>query len=265
MASIINAATSGGLVTTADTSGVLQLQTAGTTAVTVDASQNVGINATPVNARKLTVSSAGQSDLSVVAGSSDYGQLLFGYVGADNKGIVAYNNSDNSMQFYTNNTERARFNSTGALVLAGGTTSADGKGITFPASMSDSTNANTLDDYEEGTWTPTLGGTATYDIQVGTYTKIGRLINIRFQLRNTAIGTGSTTFITGLPYNATSGGNGVVGYATGIASNFYSIVSHIDNATQIAFNTTNSLGSGINYQATVFATNTYVLGTALYI
>jgi len=43
MASIINAATSGGLVTSADTSGILQLQTASTTAVTVDASQNVGI------------------------------------------------------------------------------------------------------------------------------------------------------------------------------------------------------------------------------
>ena len=41
MASIINAATSGGLISTADTSGILQLQTAGTTAVTVDASQNV--------------------------------------------------------------------------------------------------------------------------------------------------------------------------------------------------------------------------------
>ena len=43
MASIINAATSGGLITTADTSGILQLQTAGTTAVTVDASQNVTV------------------------------------------------------------------------------------------------------------------------------------------------------------------------------------------------------------------------------
>ena len=46
MASIINASTSSGLVQTADTSGVLQLQTASTTAVTVDASQNVGIGTT---------------------------------------------------------------------------------------------------------------------------------------------------------------------------------------------------------------------------
>ena len=137
----------------------------------------VGIGAIPVNARKLTVSSAGQSDLSVVAGSSDYGQLLFGYVGADNKGIVGYNNSDNSMQFYTNNTERARFNSSGAFVLAGGTTSANGIGITFPATQSASTNANTLDDYEEGTWTPSVGSfinlTGTPSLTTSLYTKIG--------------------------------------------------------------------------------------------
>ncbi len=49
MASIINAATSGGLISTADTSGILQLQTASTTAVTVDASQNVGIGVTLSN------------------------------------------------------------------------------------------------------------------------------------------------------------------------------------------------------------------------
>ena len=43
MTTTINASTSSGLVNTADTSGILQLQTAGTAAVTIDASQNVGI------------------------------------------------------------------------------------------------------------------------------------------------------------------------------------------------------------------------------
>jgi hypothetical protein len=43
MASIINAATSGGLISTGDTSGQLQLQTGGTTALTVTSAQNVGI------------------------------------------------------------------------------------------------------------------------------------------------------------------------------------------------------------------------------
>ena len=55
MASIINASTSSGIVQTADTSGVLQLQTASTTAVTVDASQNVGIGTTSP-ATKLDIS-----------------------------------------------------------------------------------------------------------------------------------------------------------------------------------------------------------------
>jgi hypothetical protein len=43
MVASINASTSAGVVTTADTSGILQLQTASTAAVTIDASQNVGI------------------------------------------------------------------------------------------------------------------------------------------------------------------------------------------------------------------------------
>lgn len=49
MASIINASTAGvgGVITTADNSGILNLQTAGTTAVTVNASQNVGVGVTP--------------------------------------------------------------------------------------------------------------------------------------------------------------------------------------------------------------------------
>jgi len=49
MASTINASTSSGLVSTADTSGVLQLQTAGTTAVSIDASQAVTFSAGTAN------------------------------------------------------------------------------------------------------------------------------------------------------------------------------------------------------------------------
>jgi hypothetical protein len=66
MAVTINASTSAGLVQTADTSGVLQLQTANTTAVTVDASQNVGIGtASPTNR------------LHVFGPSGDYRTALF--------------------------------------------------------------------------------------------------------------------------------------------------------------------------------------------
>ena len=55
MTTIINASTSSGLVNSADTSGILQLQTASTAALTIDASQNVGIGITSPT-RKLAVS-----------------------------------------------------------------------------------------------------------------------------------------------------------------------------------------------------------------
>lgn len=81
--------------------------------------------------------------------------------------------------------------------------------IAFPAVQVPSANANTLDDYEEGTWTPILtcatpGNLAiTYAIQTGTYTKIGRQVFVNFVISTsaftwtTAVGT---VVINGLPF-----------------------------------------------------------------
>jgi hypothetical protein len=87
------------------------------------------------------------------------------------------------------------------------TPSTSGAGITFPATASASTDANTLDDYEEGTWTPTLvfsggAGTLSYTTRVGTYTKIGRVVYLSMDLvvsKGTASGTLDT--ISGIPFN----------------------------------------------------------------
>jgi hypothetical protein len=78
-------------------------------------------------------------------------------------------------------------------------------GITFTASQAASADANTLDDYEEGTWTPTAvggttAGTTTYAVQSGRYTKIGNLVTVHFTIEYTATtGTGSL-LIGGLPF-----------------------------------------------------------------
>lgn len=56
--------------------------------------------------------------------------------------------------------------------------------------------------YAEGSWTPSVGGTATYTTQVGRYTKIGRAVHIMCYLVINAIGTGSTSVISGLPFTA---------------------------------------------------------------
>ena len=109
---------------------------------------------------------------------------------------------------------------TGTLISAstigvGGTTpSASGAGITFPATQSASSDANTLDDYEEGSFTPTLNrdGVATsltYSERSGKYTKVGNMVTVYIACVVTAVsssGSGNTT-ITGLPFS-----NGGVGY-----------------------------------------------------
>jgi len=67
-------------------------------------------------------------------------------------------------------------------------------------------SANYLDDYEEGTWTPTYGGstgdpTVTYDTQSGDYTKVGSLVTVRFELGTDAVSGGSgNILINGLPF-----------------------------------------------------------------
>jgi hypothetical protein len=105
--------------------------------------------------------------------------------------------------------ERLRLNGNGALILSGGTATADGVGITFPATQSASTNANTLDDYEEGTFTPTIfgsstAGTGTYNTQIGNYTKVGRAVFFQISLDWSAhTGTGNLR-VGGLPFTTSA-------------------------------------------------------------
>ena len=94
----------------------------------------------------------------------------------------------------------------GSTVGVGGATpSASGAGITFPATQSASSDANTLDDYEEGTWTPTAyggtsTGTTTYTNQTGTYTKVGNQVTASFRLNiSNMTGTGEL-LIGGFPF-----------------------------------------------------------------
>ena len=98
-----------------------------------------------------------------------------------------------------------------------------GKGIVLGATSN--TDANTLDDYEEGTWTPTLigtgGGTGTWASSVNTYTKVGRAVHITAYLNCTSLGNMSNgVTIGGLPFtNASAGGYQALatGAATGLA------------------------------------------------
>ena len=80
-----------------------------------------------------------------------------------------------------------------------------GTGITFPATQSASSNANTLDDYEEGTWTPTLtdGYTRTYNQRIGRYIKVGKQVYVFGQLQgSTRTGSPNGSLYITLPFPA---------------------------------------------------------------
>jgi hypothetical protein len=88
-------------------------------------------------------------------------------------------------------------------------------GITFPATQSASSDANTLDDYEEGTWTPTVtastSGTITTTDRGGTYTKIGNIVTVQgyFNVASVSSPVGDLR-IGGLPFST----NASVGYGS---------------------------------------------------
>ena len=131
MAVTINASTSAGLVQTADTSGVLQLQTnSGTTAVTIDTSQNVGIGtASPAAIASghtvVDISAAsGKSANIYLHGNGTSGTSAGLQIQSSTGDCGIYQANNLPMVFATNNTERMRIAS-GGQVIIGATSSND--------------------------------------------------------------------------------------------------------------------------------------------
>jgi len=152
------------------------------------------------------------------------------------------------IEYYSSATNRAtaaygcKFTSSGNLAFA------SGKGIDFSATGQATGMANELlDDYEEGTWTPSLSNfTLGNGILTGQYTKIGNIVHITFRLDagSTTTFTGSADGISGLPFsNALASNTGYLTasnpsnnwfgftqqYSTGTASNYLQWVTSSSN------------------------------------
>jgi len=98
-------------------------------------------------------------------------------------------------------------------------------GIAFPATQSASANANTLDDYEEGTWTPNLksnqvNGNATGGAIIGRYTKVGNIVSVWWIFSDCGTSgvanAGQALTITGLPFAVTSASAAGYGFSNGV-------------------------------------------------
>jgi hypothetical protein len=152
----------------------------------------------------------------------------------------------NNLIFFSSSTERARIPSTGgiqsvnSISVGNATPSTSGAGITFPATQSASSDANTLDDYEEGTWTPAINGitSVAYTQQIGNYIKIGKQVTCFARLLVSGTGSGVPVTVTGLPFTSASASNsgnggGAMGYKQLTALSIYPHV--VDSSSTIEF------------------------------
>jgi len=176
----------------------------------------------------------------------------------------------------TSNVARLVIDSTGNALVGVSSANANGgvlqlkSGITFPATQVAATDVNTLDDYEEGTFVPTIvGGTiagvGVYTGQKGIYTKIGNLVTFQIIIGWTAhTGTGDMT-VSGLPFtsNSTSGQwhSVAIGQNNGIALTASNILTAVivNSSTSIAFQQYPSGGGGSS-SVPIDGTATVVLG-----
>jgi hypothetical protein len=126
-------------------------------------------------------------------------------------GVVIQPDNSGSLVLQTNNGTTALTidtaqNATFAAQATIPTINLTGGQIVFPATQSASANANTLDDYEEGTFTPTLAsgfssGPTSYTNQSGRYTKIGRIVFIEIDIDpNGATASAAGITFGGLPF-----------------------------------------------------------------
>jgi hypothetical protein len=135
-------------------------------------------------------------------------------------------------------------------------------GLKFPATQAPSADANTLDDYEEGTWTPTSADAAsagnTGTTGTGWYTKIGRLVHVTGFINNidtTGMTAGNVFYIQGLPFanNATIQAVGSILIDTiDVAATAVDTLAVIDtsaSAVHIRQNTDNAVDVATNVSA----------------
>jgi hypothetical protein len=187
-----------------NSSGNLILKSGTTTAATFSgADVTFASNVTAVNSVGVN-GGDGMPVLQQAAGSASFPSYSF------------YGDGDTGM--YRISSDFLGFSTGGALRLA-----IDSDGLKFNG---DTAAANALDDYEEGTWTPTFQGdtsnpTATY-VRVATYVKVGRVVHAIVYIELTSVSGGSGGLaIGGLPFTAvnTAYSAGAVGYRSAFGTN----------------------------------------------
>jgi len=225
----------------------------GVESMRIDSSANVGIGTSSPSNAKLDIAS-GNINL------SDTYILAWG--GSSGRPNIEGSKASSYLKFSTGGgTTHMMIDSSGNVGIGVTPSNANGgvlqlkSGITFPATQVAATDANTLDDYEEGTWTP-AGGSLTNNA-TAYYTKVGRLVQATFDVTFPGGGAATQGNITGLPFTIlTPGGGGSIGF-TGYGS---AITLNIQRTTTYFYFVTFA-GVGVTYAN---LNGVRVIGTLVY-
>jgi hypothetical protein len=194
-------------VVTISTGAAGIVSTANATAITIDSSENVGIGVTPKSTwgSDFSVLQLGGSAAlwghSLTAGylsQNVYNDGGYKYLSTSGASLILMNYPGIKFRTAASGTADTAITwNTGFEVLSSGKARAE-NGLLFG---SDTAAANALDDYEEGTWTPTCS-VGTMSGAEGRYTKIGNRVYIDFNLANFSNKTSSAEItVGGLPYS----------------------------------------------------------------
>jgi hypothetical protein len=167
-----------------------------------------------------------------------------------------------------NGTEQARFvGSTSVLSII--------SGIQFPATQSASSNANTLDDYEEGTWTPAFAfgtsGSVTYSTQAGYYRKVGSLVFVECNIIIASVSspTGNVT-VNNLPFTVSSSTENVASLSLGLTRSLVNAKPDIkaycaNGTTQILFPVNDTISGSSELQGSDLKASTLIYCSGCFI
>ena len=195
------------------------------------------------NTAKLDIRTASDRGLKI-NGASSADVIITAYRGASDDMVRSMRLEGNAINIYIGD-GNANTGSSVASFKTNGLGFESGKGIDFSATSNGSgtTSSELLNDYEEGTWTPTLtsdtspSGVA-YSGRSGKYTKIGRVVHVEFVIGLTSKGTGTgDSFISGLPFtvaNDMSAGEPAcvnISLCQGLSTSVYILVGFANNAS----------------------------------
>jgi hypothetical protein len=148
-------------------------------------------------------------------------------------------------------TDGTRITASTTIGVGAATPSTSGAGITFPATQDPSSNANTLDDYEEGAWTPGQGGGLTVVgtfSSAGRYVKIGRVVTITGYVQGStsvSFASGSAVIANNLPFNSNDGTGLLNGHGSG--ANYNANATAVFAVSGTSMYSQNSMAATIAY------------------